>query len=272
MAVWLPPLPRCVGKGGKQCPGREAEQTAGEYLVTAECVSWRVSRLQQQQPYRSFVPVISLFISDRMQLRSSSALLVILMMPHLIKCGHLGKEDTSSNTHNIIVYVYYSYMLYICTLVVDIMGDIGEISNEWNFSNYLACVFHQCMTTTNVTTSIMRSFTSASLCGGRTMLPTSLEDTAWSSLLSSNSSLIQEWDTSCEFQILWRKCFPICVICENVFIVWLGLFEAEIGSLLDQERAGSPAPAIWSQHTSPCLKYQISKPSSSFNQLLYCIF
>jgi len=22
----VPPLPRCVGKGGKQCPGREAEQ------------------------------------------------------------------------------------------------------------------------------------------------------------------------------------------------------------------------------------------------------
>ena len=39
MAVWFPPLPRCVGKGGKQCPGREAEQSAGEYLVTAECVS-----------------------------------------------------------------------------------------------------------------------------------------------------------------------------------------------------------------------------------------
>ena len=37
----VPPLPRCVGKGGKQCPGREAEQerSAGEYLVTAECVS-----------------------------------------------------------------------------------------------------------------------------------------------------------------------------------------------------------------------------------------
>ena len=32
-------LPRCVGKGGKQCPGREAEQSAGEYLVTAECVA-----------------------------------------------------------------------------------------------------------------------------------------------------------------------------------------------------------------------------------------
>ena len=137
MAVWLPPLPRCVGKGGKQCPGREAEQTAGEYLVTAECVSWRVSRLQQQQPYRSFVPVISLFISDRMQLRSGSALLVILMMPHLIKCGHLGKEDTSSNTHNIIVYVY-SYMLYICTLVVDIMG--WEILEKYQMNGNLAII------------------------------------------------------------------------------------------------------------------------------------
>ena len=50
MAVWFPPLPRCVGKGGKQCPGREAEQTAGEYLVTAECVAWRVSRLQTALP------------------------------------------------------------------------------------------------------------------------------------------------------------------------------------------------------------------------------
>ena len=136
------------------------------------------------------------------------------------------------------------------------------LENEWNFSNYLACVFLQCMTTTNVTTSIMKSFTSANLCGGRTMLPTPLEDSAWSSLSSSNSSLIQEWDATCEFQILWRKCFPICVICENVFIVWLGLFEAEIGSLLDQERAGSPTPAIWSQHTSPCLKYQNHPPVS----------
>ena len=77
MAVWLPPLPRCVGKGGKQCPGREAEQTAGEYLVTAECVAWRVSRLQQQQPYRSFVPVISdqplYFRQNAAQIRPSPA-------------------------------------------------------------------------------------------------------------------------------------------------------------------------------------------------------
>ena len=191
------------------------------------------------------------------------------MMPHLIKCGHLGKEDTSSNTHNIIVYVY----CYICSLVVDIMEDIGEILKKSSWMkfqqlsslrlppvhDYYKCndinheKFYKCQ-------FVRRPNNATNISGGLCLVLTLIIKLIFDPGVRRDlwiSDLVKEmFSNMCD---LWK-----CIYCVVGFVWSWNWF------VIGPGEGGVTSPSnLVSTHIAMS---QISKPSSSFNQLLYCIF